>query len=316
MRFWILNNIITTHRLKETVACLNGDRKKWKVVFRQCFTQVLSACPQQPPLRSCSAEHLAVPYLGTSVWVTGHLGMTGSDCGGDGRRELALCRGSVLLKGNSHQPPQAPLWECMGSLGWWWGMWEAEPQVWLLGSQHHCSGFVGVFFVQKLNGAWVQEIPRSFCSHRFAKAHHGLSKLLVLCSWPFEDRRSQKMFFLYLAENHLLLHSWKEWGFCCCGNVLNRVIATASVKPLLHAVTGFSSFVPFLDVEVHAGPLGCEKGSSSSYKSEWISFLLKSEGGDKLAQCCWALCGCRSWMLLQAFPLTVPALLSIWNRYR
>lgn len=96
---------------------------------------------------------------------------------------------------------------------------------------------------------------------------------------------------------------------------LNRVISTASVKPLLHAVTGFSSFVPFLDVEVHAGPLGCEKGSSSSYKSEWISFLLKSEGGDKLAECCWALCGCRSWMLLQAFPLTVPALLSIWNRY-
>lgn len=224
MRFWILNNIITTHRLKEAVACLNGDRKKWKVVFRQCFTQVLSACPQQPPLRSCCAEHVAVPYLGTSLWVTGHRGMTGSDCGGDGRRELALCRGSVLLKGNSHQPPQAPLWECMGSFSrlvmrcvrsWASGVTSGFPA-----SLHwFCWGF---FFVQKLNGAWVQEIPRSFCSHRFAKAHHGLSKLLVLCSWPFEDRRSQKMFFLYLAENHLLLHSWKEWGFYFCGNVVEQ----------------------------------------------------------------------------------------------
>lgn len=28
MRFWILNNIINTHRLKEAVAYLNGDWKK------------------------------------------------------------------------------------------------------------------------------------------------------------------------------------------------------------------------------------------------------------------------------------------------
>lgn len=75
--------------------------------------------------------------------------------------------------------------------------------------------------------------------------------------------------------------------------LLNGVSARTSVKPLLHAVIRFSSFVPFLDVEVHAGPLGCEKGSSSSYKSEWIPFLPKLKGGNKLAKCCWALCGCR-----------------------
>lgn len=75
--------------------------------------------------------------------------------------------------------------------------------------------------------------------------------------------------------------------------LLKKVIAMTSVKPLLHAVIRFSSFVPFLDVEIHTGPLGCEKGSSSSYESEWIPFLPKPKGGDKLAKCCWVLCGCR-----------------------
>lgn len=48
MRFWILNNIINIHRIKEAAAYLNGDRKKLKVIFRQCSAQVLS-----PALSSC-----------------------------------------------------------------------------------------------------------------------------------------------------------------------------------------------------------------------------------------------------------------------
>lgn len=43
------------------------------------------------------------------------------------------------------------------------------------------------------------------------------------------------------------------------------------------------SFVSFLDVEVHTGPLGCTKGSGSSYKSEWL--LPNTEVGANCGHC-------------------------------
>lgn len=105
---------------------------------------------------------------------------------------------------------------------------------------------------------------------------------------------------------------------------LNRMITTTSVKQLLNIVTRFFSFVAFLDVEVHTGPLGCEKGSGSSYKSEWCFFLPKSGVGDK----CWALSVGRWWMLLQAlcqvhsicitadFQCCSPGAALLWDGYR
>lgn len=73
------------------------------------------------------------------------------------------------------------------------------------------------------------------------------------------------MFSCYLAENHLLERNGVSIFLVTS---LNRVSTTTSVKQLPNTVTIFFSFVPFLDVEVHTGPLGCEEGSGSSYKSE------------------------------------------------
>lgn len=163
------------------------------------------------------------------MWVTGHLGIAISDRDVHWRRERSLSRGLCAAESQQSSafiaPYSHPLYSVNRSglrvyLGWWLGMWEAEPQVWLLEYQHHCGGFF--FFFWKLNGVWVQEILHSFCSHRFIKANHGLSKLLTLCSWPFETRRGQKVFSHYLAENHLLPHSWKEWGFHFSGNIIEQ----------------------------------------------------------------------------------------------